>query len=109
MSQLGHQRRFRDVPEESVLTPSTDVMRRDRKRRNVPCVDVRAAKRLRFLTEMVDGANLLRVKHEPTSRRAAKRAGADVDQLSVRWRASFAEGIDRVDFGQAVEPGEQAR
>jgi len=32
----------------------------------------------------------------------------DVDQLSVRWRAPFAEGLDRVGFGQAVEPGEQA-
>jgi hypothetical protein len=32
----------------------------------------------------------------------------DVDQLSVRWRAPFAEGLDRVGFGKAVEPGEQA-
>ena len=56
-------------------------------------------------------AALLAVCESNTNRRRDGRRSElvqDVDQLSVRWRAPFAEGLDRVGFGQAVEPGEQA-
>jgi hypothetical protein len=32
----------------------------------------------------------------------------DVDQLSVRWGGTFAQGLNRGSLGESVEPGQQA-
>ena len=73
-----------------------------------PAADLRAAKKLRSWPKWWMAQTFC---ESNTNRRCDGRRSElvqDVDQLSVRWRAPFAEGLDRVGFGQAVEPGEQA-
>ena len=74
--------------------------------RDGPTADLRAAKKLRSWPKWWMAQTFC--ESNTNRRRDGRRSEPvqDVDQLSVRWRAPFAEGLDRVGFGQAVEPGE---
>jgi hypothetical protein len=70
-------------------------------------VGLACCKEAALLAVVVDSASLL-VSNGHRCRGWRSELVQDVDQLSVRWRSPFAEGLHRIRLGQAVEPREQA-